>query len=632
MTRRIELLIACVLLLALLGSLAIHTMTARQALQLQLELHNRDAASALALSLSQQRGDPASLRTVAAAQFDLGHYRSLRLLGDDGRELLELRQLPPAGRAPAWFVRSLPLSTPPGSALVSDGWRSIGRLELESHAAWAHDVLWDACLRTALLLTVLVLAAGGLAAWMLRLWRRPLLATVAQAQALEQGRFVEAELPRLPELRQLTQSMNTTVRRLREVFGAQAEQVTLLQRQAQVDAVTGLSSRRHFIGQLQQRLGEAASPGVALILARVPQLEALNARLGHEATDRVLGTVADVLQTYVERVPDTLAGRLNGSDFGLCLPVPGLAAETAASIHATLAAAPALRAPGAEGVVGATDSLSGVAVGAALAEADAALARAEAGGGLAVDGRAGLAADPAGARVWRAQIAAALAAGRTRLGEFPVLAPDGGLIHLECPLRVQLEEGGEFQPAARWLALARRSRLMPEVDLAALDLALQAIAADGRPRAVHVSLVSATLPGFAAEVARCLQAAPDAARLLSLEWADAARPADLRALAEAAALWHRYGARVGAEHAGAAAQQLPRLQDAGVDYVKVDARHVRDVAGDEAVRAYARSLVALIHGLGLEALAEGVADAGDLGALWALGFDGATGPAVRLPG
>jgi len=338
-------------------------------------------------------------------------------------------------------VRSLPLSTHPGSALVSDGWRSIGRLEIESHTAWAHDVLWDACVRTALLLTALVLAAGGLAAWLLRLWRRPLLATVAQAQALEQGRFVEAELPRLPELRQLTQSMNTTVRRLREVFGAQAEQVTLLQRQAQVDPVTGLSSRRHFVGQLQQRLGDAAAPGVALILLRVAQLEALNARLGHEATDRVLGAVADVLQTYVERVPDTLAGRLNGSDFGLCLPVSGLAAETAASIHATLAAAPALRVAGAEVLVGATDSLSGVAAGAALAEADAALARAEAGEGLAVDGRAGLAADPAGARVWRAQIAEALAARRTRLGEFPVLAPDGKTYILKKGLRIGKSHG-----------------------------------------------------------------------------------------------------------------------------------------------------------------------------------------------
>ena len=333
MTRRIELLIAGVLLLALVGSLAIHTLSARQALQWQLEMRNRDAASALALSLSQQRGDAVALQTVAAAQFDLGHYRRLHLQAADGQPLVDLRQDPPAGAAPAWFTQALPIAAPPGSAIVSDGWREIGRVQIESHAAWASDALWSACVHTAWLLSALVLVAGGLAAWLLRLWRQPLRATVAQAQALEQGRFVEAEEPRLPELRQLTRSMNATVRRMRDVFATQAEQVALLQRQAQEDAVTGLPMPQHFVARLQDQLDAAVAPGTGLILVRVAALESVNDRLGPEATDRVLCGIADVLQTYVERVPGAVAGRLKGSDFGLGLPVAGVAAETAEAIH-----------------------------------------------------------------------------------------------------------------------------------------------------------------------------------------------------------------------------------------------------------------------------------------------------------
>jgi EAL domain-containing protein (putative c-di-GMP-specific phosphodiesterase class I) len=290
-----------------------------------------------------------------------------------------------------------------------------------------------------------------------------------------------------------------------------------------------------------------------------------------------------------------------------------------------------LRAGGVEFAVGAADGLVETGTGAALAQADAALARAEASGGLAVGGSAGLAADLAGARAWRTQIAAALAAGRTRLGEYPMLARDGGLIHLECPLRVQFEAHGEFHAAAHWLPLARRGRLMPEVDHAALGLALLAIARDGRPRAVHVALASVATPGFAAEVARLLRAVPEVAEKLSLECTEPARPADLRAWADAAALWRRHGVRLGVEHAGASPQQLLRLQDAAIHYVKVDVRHLRGVASAEAVHAYAQSLVALIHGLGLKALAEGVDDPADLAALWSLGFDGATGPAVMPP-
>jgi EAL domain-containing protein (putative c-di-GMP-specific phosphodiesterase class I) len=74
---------------------------------------------------------------------------------------------------------------------------------------------------------------------------------------------------------------------------------------------------------------------------------------------------------------------------------------------------------------------------------------------------------------------------------------------------------------------------------------------------------------------------------------------------------------------------LPGLQDAGIAYIKVDARHLRGVSGNEAVYGYAQSLVALIHGLGLTALAEGIDDERDLDTLWGLGFDGATGPAVE---
>jgi len=631
MTRRIDLLVVGVVVLALAGSLAIHALIVRQTLQVRLQECNRDAAGALAQAMSQQRGDPAVLRALAAAHFELGRDRLLRLQAGDGRLLVELRQASPASRAPAWFTALLPIGSPTGSEVVGDGAHELGRLQLELHASGADDALWDASTRMAGLLAALALVAGGAVAWLLRRWQRPLRDAVAQAQALEQGRLVEAAEPRLPEWRALTHHMNATVRRLREVFAAQAEQVALLQRQAQQDPVTGLPLRRHFVTRLQDQLDAAAGPGAALVLVRVMQLETLNERLGRDDTDRVLRTVGDVLQTYVERVPGALAGRLNGSDFGLCLPVHGLAAETAESIHGALAGAPALRVGGCEVAVGAADGLAGIAAGAALAEADAALAHAEAVHGLAVEGRAGLAADPAGARAWRDQIAAALADGRARLGEFPVLAPEGGLIHLECPLRLQLEAGGEFRPAAHWLALARRSRLMPEVDLAALELALQATAADGRPRAVHISTASIGAPGFPGEVARRLRARPDAARRLALEWAEPVRPVDVRAWAEAAALWHAEGVRLGVEHAGAVPQRLPRLQDVGIDYVKVDARHLRGLGADASVHAYAQGLLALIHGLGLVALAEGVDDASDLVALWALGFDGATGAAVGLP-
>lgn len=651
MTGRIALLMAAVLLLALGGSLAVHGVVAQHALQAQQALRNREAAAGLALALSLAGRGESTLRFLAQTQFDHGTYDSLRLQALDGRLLLDIQPAQPrAAQAPAWLQAALPIAAAPGRAAVRDASGEWAELRVAANVAWAYDALWDACQRTAVLLAMMAAMAALLTAWAVQAWRRPLQAVLMQAQALEQGRFVEAEEPRLPELRPLARSMNNTVRRLREVFSAQAEQVALLQRQAQLDLLTALPLRRQFIGQLQHRLAEPGGPGVALLLLRVLQLGAMNPRLGHEATDRVLVSIADVLLTYLDRVPGAFAGRLNGSDFALCLPVPGVAEETGESLRLALAAAPPLRSSGVQVAIGGSDGLRNLGASAALAAADAALAQAEAaaengpgftasaGAGLAkgsvavhtlaVVQQVGSAAVLAGARAWREQIAEALVQGRVRLAEVSVVDAQGQELHLECRLRVQLTIDGEFQGAGRWLALARRSRLLQQVDLASLDLALRAIAMDGRSRAVHMSSSSLKAQGFVADVAQRLRASPAAARRLNIECLEGLRPSARLPLAGAAGAWRPWGVRLGVQHAGATPQQLPALQAAGVSYVKISAQHLRGVATDAAVRSYAQSLVALIHGLGLTALADGMDDAADVTALWALGFDGVSGTAV----
>jgi len=430
------------------------------------------------------------------------------------------------------------------------------------------------------------------------------------------------------------------------LYAQQAELVQRLQQQAQLDAVTGLPSRRHFLGLLQQRLDAAAGPGLGLVLLRVQQLEGLNQRLGFEATDRLLAALGQVLLTYVDRVPGTCAGRLNGSDFALCLPVAGVARETAASLHLALASAPALRNGGANVAVGGVDQVQPASsmnlpadVGAALAAADAALARAEARGAsghepvvvevLQGSSSPSLTTMP-GERAWRAQIAAALEEGRVRLQAAPVLDKLGQTAHLRCRLRVQRQPGGEFEAAEGWFALARRSRLLPQADLCTIELALQAIAADAQPRAVSASAVSLLSPGFIAEVASCLCRAPASAGLLAIECSESLTDdAAIPALAAAAQAWRPWGVRVGMGPMADLAKHLPALKAAGVRHVTLDARALQGLAESPTLRGYVQSLVALVHGLGLTVLVGAVDDAAQAQALWEIGVDAVSGAAVR---
>ena len=140
--------------------------------------------------------------------------------------------------------------------------------------------------------------------------------------------------PRVPELQRLTRAMNTMVARLRVIFEAQAQQVETLRQQANCDPLTGLRTARtswaSSAATLQREDG-AADGG--LVLLRVLDLAGVNRSLGHAATDRMIAAIAQALQAYTERVPGCFLGRLNGSDFALCLPVGGVALRDRAGVR-----------------------------------------------------------------------------------------------------------------------------------------------------------------------------------------------------------------------------------------------------------------------------------------------------------
>ena len=421
-------------------------------------------------------------------------------------------------------------------------------------------------------------------------------------------------------------------------FDAQAEQLEALRQQAHTDLLTGLPNRRHFIATLEALLrGQGAPTELGLVLLRLRDLQGMNQRIGHAATDHVLEALGQALQAYPLRIARCSAGRLNGSDFALLLPTGGVADETAQSLlHA-------LRGP-----VSSIDALASVAAGVvelrgplraaqALALADTALAHAEAqarhgfataaASPAAIPGEAAL---PQGHAAWQRRIARALTQGRVALGAYPVRAADGHLLHLDCPLRVQLSADGPMEPASRWLSQAIRSRLCAQVDEKALQLALAAIEDDGQARCINVAAQSVAEPEFIAAISRRLAAAPGAACRLWIDLPETLaleRPALVRELSRR---WRPLGVMLGLEHAGEALPRMPRLMDLGLDCVRIDSRFVHGLTGPEAdgARRYLKGLVRLVQSVGLLACAEGVRSADDLAVLWSLGFDAATGPAL----
>lgn len=641
MIRQIGLIILAVVLLAIGGSVAVGVWSTRQVLQQQWQLRNADSATLMALALSQHRGDMPLMELVLSAQFDTGHYLGVRLVAPDGKVLFERRSPPSDGGAPAWFVEALPMSAPPGTGFVTDGWRTVGKVEVEGQSGWVYDNLWASLWRGTGWLVAIGALALALAAAAVGRWRKGLEDVVAQARALEDGRFEEIVVPATPELKRLASGMNSMVRRLHDVFDSQASQLDALRRQVQTDPLTGLSNRRHFMAQLERALqgrpdeGESPHQQVpahgGLLLVRLRELESLNASAGHEVVARLLAAVGDVLSTYPKRVDGAFAGRLNGGDLALYLPASGIVAETAKTLSDTLGTALSTIDRAADVAVGGVDGLTTGSVSIAMSRADEALAQAELNAPLGLHVQAVPSGEAIGETEWRQRIATALEAGRVKLAEFPVVNARGSVVHLECPLRVQLQPDGPFDAAVRWLPMASRSRIIHKVDLSAVDLALKAIAADGRSRCVHVSAQSLGDSAFVQEVAARLAKSATAAAWLSIEVGEAVTQhwSLWRAAAEA---WRPFGTRLGIENAGGAMHALLDARNQGLDYVKIDGRFVRGLGSDPSMADYARQIVATARGIGVAVYAEGVQDEQDLKRLWELGFDGATGPAVSRQG
>ncbi|MFO1227529.1 LapD/MoxY N-terminal periplasmic domain-containing protein [Roseateles sp.] len=629
--RQVTWLVLGVALAALLGALGVSTLSARNLVQSQLQLKNADNAQTLALALSQQGGDEALIKLLVSAQFDTGAYERLRWLGPDGQVRFERGEGARESRAPAWFQQLVPISAADGVAQVSNGWQAAGAVEVRSHSAYASDALWASCRLMLIWLAGVTVVALAAAWWALQRIRRPLDAVVAQAEAVMGGVYNQVMEPRMPEFARLTRAMNAMVGRVKASFDAQAGQLLVLRDQVHHDTLTRVGTRKHFLAEFGSALERDEGPmDAGLLLLRLCDLSGLNARLGHAQTDELLCALADALKVYPERVPGCLIGRLNGSDFALWLPAAQVMAETAQAIADALRATLPVFGPQVRVVIGAVELPRARPAAVWLGEADAALARAEnrSAGPVEVVAELRSVGAQQGEGQWRQQLQDALAQSRGRLVEFPVRDRTGRVLHLECPLQLQLKPDEDWLLAARWLPLAQRSRLTAGIDLLAVRLALAAIAADGAARCVNLAPASLQDASFLPQLRELVLAAPQAARSLLLDLSEAAATQHFELLVEVGRQLRPLGVRLGLEHAGAGLAQVDQLFQAGLDYVKLDAAVVRGVAGDPARVAFVRGMVIMLRSLSLKIYGEGVTEALDAQALWDCDLDGLTGPWV----
>ena len=635
MYRQLWLAIIVSMLLALTGSLFASLLSARAYLEQQLSMKNADNAAALALSLSQQTPDAVTVELVVAALFDSGHYESIRVSDPNGKLIVERVAAPGNPGAPDWFVQRLSIDSEPGQAQITSGWSQFGSVTLVSHSRFAYEALWTSTREMIGALTLASFIGGYLGSLILRRLRRPLQAVIDQATAITNRRFVTIAEPDVPELRQLASAMNATVIRLKTMFEEEAARLETVRREANLDPLTGLANRDSFIAHMRSSLEGENSTGGTLFLIRIADLAGINKRLGREATDELLQRLAARVGAGATANEEILAARMNGADFALLLPGEKAGRDVAERLLQDLAdTLEAYVEGGPSAYIGMGTFRRGTGLREVLSQVDAVLIAAEVEGINAVrEAVIDMTDDiPRSAAEWSQAIRLALDRQWVRLVSFPVIDMQSRLLHDECPLRLKFDADDEWLPAGRFLPVAERLGFSAELDLAALALGLAELERQpGLPGlAINLSGSSLAQADFQPKLITLLGRHRKAASRL---WVEVAETGALKHVDEFRALCKLldgFQCRVGVEHFGRQFSQIARLHDLGLSYIKVDASFTRRLDTNPGNQAFLKGLSSIAHGIGLLVIAEGVASEAEFAALSAVGFDGATGPGVKV--
>lgn len=626
--------IIVLLLLVLSGNFVISTITAKTYLQEQLRLKNIDNANSLALSISQMPDkDPVTLELLITAQFDAGHYEYI-IFQDADKKPIVARNFEDNSTAPdnvpRWFAKHVTFDAAPGIAQVQDGWQQAGTLVVKSHSRYALEALWHNTRDLLDWFICATLLSGLIGSFILKYISRPLDLVVEQAEAIGERRFIVSEEPKTKEFQRLVRAMNTLSQGVKHMLDKEARQLELLRRESQMDLLTGLANRTHFLNLLDAQLTrEDTQESGIIILARVMNLNELNSQLGHQQVDHLLRAIAGVFSDIQDKYPNSYAGRLNGSDFALLIPTDTpiniISADISQKLNFQLTAGgfDKVALPLALCSFNSSDKRNEL-----LHKLDGALAQAELKGNRAVVALEHNQPDYGQHNLteWRDAITGSLTTQGIALAKFPVRAASGELLHYEASVRLELDD--ELKPAGYFMPWAVRLGLMPDVDLAVLKLALTQLKRTPGPLAINISAASLCSISFREQVAALLQGEPQSAQHLWLEFPEVCVLRHLEELRAFSARLRSLGCRVGLEHVGLEFTQFGNLQDMGLGYLKIDSAIIRAIHTNTSSQTFVQSLCTLGHSLGITMIAEGVLSDAEQQMLIKIGVDGLTGPQI----
>jgi EAL domain-containing protein (putative c-di-GMP-specific phosphodiesterase class I)/GGDEF domain-containing protein len=429
--------------------------------------------------------------------------------------------------------------------------------------------------------------------------------------------------------------MNELARRVGEMLAKEAQRLSRQREATDIDPGTGLLLRGPFMARLGAKLeSEDADASGSIALVRLSNLARLNQNFGRQTMDAVLTEIGNSMKRLNLDQSDWVAGRLNGSDFCLLAPLasePKLTAEMLQrviwEVLANFEMSEQTRLPSA-----CASYTSGHTIGQLMSALDGALVVSDEQeeSEIIVANFASGNATPIReqASLWRSQLLTAIETKQLLIATFPVVTPEGELIHHEGMLRINID--GQIRNAGEFMPWVHRLDLSFEIDQVATSLAVDNIIKTAANTCANLTSAALLNDRFSTWLEVFLHSHADEAHKLNLEIGEAAafaQPENFKLLVKVA---HSAGVKVGIEHMGYRISDIGKLGDLGMDYIKMDSLFSRDISSNPGNAALLRTYISIAQSLGLPCIAEGIGNADELNSVFDLGVSGACGQGVKF--
>ncbi|MGY4396562.1 diguanylate cyclase (GGDEF)-like protein [Sphingomonas sp. UYAg733] len=456
---------------------------------------------------------------------------------------------------------------------------------------------------------------------------------------------LDSEIP--AEIAENVPQLASAMRGLFQQLGANLESVHRL---AMFDPVTALPNRTNFRRTCERVLSDMPQGAdAALFFIDLDRFKVVNDTMGHAMGDMLLGMVANRLRAVADRVvieigaPQPLIGRLAGDEFTMFfsdLRDPADAARIGRGILFALAEAFDLA--GTEVEIGASIGIAmrpehGINLTDLMRAADAAMYHAKANGrGRAEFFSAELAEQIADRAQLESDLREAIEQNQFALVFQPQIGlPTGRIVAAEALLRWRHPRDGLRLPGT-FIKRAEETGLIVEIGEWVIATVADTIARWGKMGieqrlAINISPRQLDHAAFFRRLRAAMKAANAPAHLLELEITETLAMHCSSEVIEAIAQLRADGATISIDDFGTGYSNLARLRDLPVDRVKLDRSLIEHIADSNEARTIAHAVIGLIHGLGCEAVGEGIETQAQADVLRVIGCDVIQGYAIAMP-